>query len=230
MAIATGTAILGAAALTAGGAAFGAIQAGKAGRAQAGAAEEAARLQAEQFATTRADLAPWRTTGGGALTEYAAQLGLGGEAADFTTTPGYEFRLAEGQKAIERSKLAQGLGQSGATAKALLRYGEGLASQEYQNYMTRLGGLAGMGLGAAQATGQFGAQAAGAQGGFLTAAGAGRASGYLGAGSAVTEGLSGISGLLGYATNPYGTTTGYAAGNIPDEPPRVKPPAVYSYG
>lgn len=227
MVIATGTAILGAAALTAAGTAFSARQAGKAGRAHAEAGTEAARMQAEQFAQTRADLAPWREAGGGALQEYSAQLGLGGEAADFKTTPGYEFRLAEGQKAVERSKLAQGLGQSGAMVKATLRFGEGLASQEYQNYLSRLSGLAGMGLGAAGTTGAFGTEAARTGGGFLAGAGAARASGFLNVGGAVSEGLSGMAGLLGYGTS--GSTTGTATGNIPNYAARTKPPVPGSY-
>lgn len=58
--------------------------------------------------------------------------------AGFETSPGYQFRMEEGQKALERSRAAQGTLSSGATGKALTRYAQGVASDEYGNYMSRL--------------------------------------------------------------------------------------------
>jgi hypothetical protein len=86
--------------------------------------------------------------------------------------PGYAFRQSEAMKAIERSAAARGIGQTGGTLKALTRYGQDMASQEYQNAFNRslegfkanqssrqqrlgtLSGLANMGYGAAGASGQ----------------------------------------------------------------------------
>ena len=51
--------------------------------------------------------------------------------------PGYAFRLAEGQKAIERSTAARGGLQSGAALKAAAEYGQAMGSQEYQNAFAR---------------------------------------------------------------------------------------------
>ena len=51
--------------------------------------------------------------------------------------PGYAFRVAEGQKAIERSTAAKGGLQSGAALKAAARYGQEMGSQEYQNAYNR---------------------------------------------------------------------------------------------
>lgn len=51
--------------------------------------------------------------------------------------PGYAFRLAEGQKAIERSTAASRGLQSGAALKAAARYGQEMGSQEYQNAFNR---------------------------------------------------------------------------------------------
>lgn len=45
--------------------------------------------------------------------------------------PGYQFRLAEGQKALERSAAAKGILQTTGTLKNLAGYSQGLASQEY---------------------------------------------------------------------------------------------------
>ena len=51
--------------------------------------------------------------------------------------PGYAFRLAEGQKAIERSTAASRGLQSGAALKAAARYGQEMGSQEYGNAFNR---------------------------------------------------------------------------------------------
>lgn len=51
--------------------------------------------------------------------------------------PGYAFRLAEGQRAIERSTAARGGLQSGAALKAAAQYGQDMASQEYGNSFNR---------------------------------------------------------------------------------------------
>lgn len=56
---------------------------------------------------------------------------------DFVKDPGYEFRMAEGQKALERSAAARGGLQSGGTLKALGRYGQDYASNEYSNAYNR---------------------------------------------------------------------------------------------
>jgi hypothetical protein len=67
----------------------------------------------------------------------------GGLAAGFETDPGYQFRLAEGEKAIMQSSAARGGRMGGDTLKALQEHGQGLASQEYNNYAQRQIGLAG---------------------------------------------------------------------------------------
>ena len=99
--------------------------------------------------------------------KYARDFGM----QDFTQDPGYQFRLDEGQKAIERSAAARGGLQSGAALKAAARYGQDMGSQEYQNAFNRyqtnrtnqlnpLFGLMNTGIGAANNL----TNAAGAQG------------------------------------------------------------------
>lgn len=65
--------------------------------------------------------------------KYARDFGT----QDFQQDPGYAFRLAEGQKAIERSAAARGGLQSGSALKAAARFGQDLGSQEYQNAFNR---------------------------------------------------------------------------------------------
>ncbi len=75
---------------------------------------------------------------------------------DITQDPGYAFRLAQGQKAVEGSAAARGGALSGGALKALTQYGQGFASNEYQNafqrHQAQLNNLfqgAGLGLSAA---------------------------------------------------------------------------------
>ena len=58
-------------------------------------------------------------------------------AADFQTDPGYNFRISEGLKALDRQAAARGGMMSGAALKAAGRFGGDLASQEYGNAFNR---------------------------------------------------------------------------------------------
>lgn len=56
---------------------------------------------------------------------------------DFEADPGYQFRLAEGNKAVQASAAARGGLFSGKTGTDLQDYSQGLASQEYGNAYNR---------------------------------------------------------------------------------------------
>lgn len=101
----------------------------------------------------------------------------------FTADPGYAFRLAEGQKALERSAAARGGLISGSALKAATRYGQDMGSQEYTNAFNRyqterasqlqpLQSLAGVGQSATNqmgsAVGAYGTGASGAYGNLGT--------------------------------------------------------------
>lgn len=79
---------------------------------------------------------------------------------DFTTDPSYEFRFNEGQKAVNNSLAGRGSFLSGAALKAIQKYGQGAASQEYGAQFNRLSGLAGTGQTSVQNTNALGANAA----------------------------------------------------------------------
>lgn len=59
----------------------------------------------------------------------ASQYGF--TAPTLTDDPGYNFRLEQGRKALEKNLAAQGKYMSGAALQALTDYGQGMASQEY---------------------------------------------------------------------------------------------------
>ena len=62
---------------------------------------------------------------------------------EIANTNAYRFRFNEGQQALERSAAAKGMLRSGNTLAALANYGQGAASQEYGNEVSRLGALTG---------------------------------------------------------------------------------------
>ena len=198
------------AAAIAGGALVGAYATNKAAKTAAGATERAtetsANVQRELFERSAELQEPWRQAGIGALNKL---IPLASEYTPFTANqmyadPGYQFRLSEGLKAMERGAAARGGLQSGAALKAAQRYGQEYASGEYQNAFNRyqaeraarlspLQSLAGVGQTSAQA---LGGQASnlGANLGqtYMTGgigAGQARASGYLGGASALTGAL-----------------------------------------
>ena len=220
MAISTGAAILGAAAAGAAASIFG-------GKKQSDAAKKAAK---EQTKATQATIAaqeralerqiqlqePFREIGVNALAQYpaaAAYTPFG--MAQFQADPGYQFRMSEGLKALERSAAARGLLQSGGTLKDITRFGQDVASQEYQNAFQRyllerqqrLQPLEyQIGLGQAAASGQAANVGSTAQNvGQLT-----QALGNIGAQRAVTQGnimagtIGNIAGLASQAAGAYG--------------------------
>jgi len=106
--------------------------------AQVGAADQSARVQKEMYNQTRADLQPFRQVGEATLSQLASpDFQRDFTMSDFQKDPGYAFRMAEGQKAIERSAAARGGLNSGATLKSLARYSQGLASEEFNNAYNR---------------------------------------------------------------------------------------------
>jgi hypothetical protein len=192
-----------------GSAVIGSVASGKAAKTQAASADRAADLQYEQFLQTREDQMPWLEAGKKALNKLTplsmeyTPFGM----RQFQADPGYQFRMSEGMKALERGAAARGGLLSGGTLRATQRYGQDLASQEYQNAFNRyqaertarlqpLQSLAGVGQTTAQQLGQSGQTMAANVGQTMQAGAAARASGYVGQANALT-------GALGTGLNFY---------------------------
>jgi len=123
----------------------------RAADAQVASAAESARLQREMFDRQVQLQEPFRQGGITGQNRIMELLGIGGNASagdygrygrdfgmnDFEADPGYAFRLAEGNKALERSAAARGMVLSGSMFKGVQRYGQDMASQEYQNAFNR---------------------------------------------------------------------------------------------
>jgi hypothetical protein len=223
MGIGTGLAVAGIAgsAISSG---LGARAAGKAANAQSSAATQSAQLQKQaadealafqkqQYSDAQAREAPYQAAGTQALTKLSQMPGFQAPGSDFTTDPGYQFRLDQGQRAIERSAAARGTVANPATQKALERFNQDTASTEYGNVYNRrfgeynnslnqLQSLAGVGQTANSALNTTGANAADNSSGIVTTsaarqgqdfqnAAAANASGYVGGANAISGGITG---------------------------------------
>lgn len=110
--------------------------------AQNQAAQQASLAQLAMYEQNRQDAMPWQQLGTAAVNtlggRYASGEWAGGfNPSTFQTDPGYQFRLSEGQKALERSAAAKGGALSGAQLKGAARYGQDFASNEYTNVFNR---------------------------------------------------------------------------------------------
>lgn len=166
---------------------------------QADAAQRATEAQQAASEQMRSDLAPWRQTGETANNRIAALLGLNGQAADYTTDPSYQFRLAEGQKSVDNSAASRGSTLSGAALKALQKYGQGMASTEFQNTFNRLSTVSGQGQNAAAQQGAATINAGNSTASNIIGAGNAAAAGTVGTANAITGGIS--QGIQGYQQN-----------------------------
>ena len=116
------------------------------------AASQASDVQRDIFERQVELQAPFREAGLSGQNRLLELLGIGGDknvadfgkyataefgADKFQADPSYAFRMSEGMKALERSAAARGGLLSGATLKGIQRYGQDLASTEYQNAFNR---------------------------------------------------------------------------------------------
>jgi hypothetical protein len=139
---------------------------------------------------------------------FARQNATGGSAyGGFKATPGYDFRRQQGIDAIDASAAARGGLMSGRTLQDLTTFGDGIASQEYQNYMTRLAGMTDMGMGAAGMQATAGNNAAAGVGNALSAIGGAQAAGAIGKGNATAGMINNLAGTFGYMNKPGGGIT-----------------------
>ena len=184
-----------------GSAVIGAYSANKAAGVQSEAADKSGALQEKMYRENVARQQPFYQAGVNALPELvkaSRYTNFGPE--QFQADPGYGFRLAEGQKALERSAAARGGLISGGALKAATRYGQEMGSQEYTNAFNRyqaerqarlgpLQSLTGVGQTTANTIGGAGQTMAGNVGEAYMGGANARASGYAGMADAFTSGL-----------------------------------------
>jgi len=121
---------------------------------QADAAAYQAEVSRDIYEQQKEVAAPYVAAGEAGQNRLLEYLGIGGSTgaqgygqyatAEFTPEqflagqdPAYAFRMSEGLKALDRSAAARGGLLSGGTLKGIEQYGQGLASEEYQNAFNR---------------------------------------------------------------------------------------------
>lgn len=202
--------------------------ASKATKAQTQAAEQQRALEEQMFNRQVELQEPFRQLGLENLNRLSALYGEGGAYArapgmeEIQMDPGYAFRLAEGQKALERRLSAGGKMFSGGALKAGTQYGQEMASQEFQNAYNRameqrarvsnaLLGVGGYGPTAASQIGGAARNYAAGAGQAIGDIGAARASGYQAQGNILQNALNlGLQGYGQYRENqlqPYTVTS-----------------------
>jgi len=188
--------------------------ASKAADAQKEAANNAIALQQQQYQQTRSDLSPYRQIGQTASDQLTSRMGeltspIIMDQATLEKTPGYQFNLTQGQRAVTNSAAARGLGSSGAALKGAATFATGLADTTYQNQFAnaqlnqknaydRLKGLVDTGENAAAQTGVLGEKAAYNSGVATIGAGNAQAAADNKIGTSIANTTSGIGGYLAY--------------------------------
>jgi hypothetical protein len=115
---------------------------------QAKSASDALAFQKQEYADQQKNIAPYLQAGQGAVGKLSDLVKNGGlpswnqqfQAPNNVTEqndPGFQFRLQQGEQALQRSAAAKGGLLSGGTAKALTDYGQQAASNEYGNVYNR---------------------------------------------------------------------------------------------
>lgn len=217
---------------------IGAAASSHAANTQSAAEQNAANIMHQQYLQTRSDLLPYNTAGQAANQQISGMgnFNFAPTQAQIENTPGYQFNLTQGLKAVQNSAAARGLGVSGAAQKGAAQYAQGLAGNQYQNlfsnalqtYGTNLGrlqGQANLGENAAAQTGAFGTQTAANIGQTAVGSANAQAAGTVGVANALSGGITGLgnayltSQLFG-ANGMYGggAFTGWGATNPLDNP------------
>jgi len=223
MAVGTGTAIAIGAGAGLLGAKMTADASKSAARTQADSANRAMAQEAEMYAQSREDLAPYRETGYTALRDIermkpflTAQFGP--EQFGQYLDPSMAFRQRLGTQATERLANVGGGAISGNTLRSLTDYGQNLASTEYGNAFNRfqtergniyntLANIAGMGQQAVNTGVNAGQSFAGQQTGLITGQAAALGAGNVGAANAYSGALGNVGNLtfLSSLMRPPGT-------------------------
>jgi len=133
-----------------------------------------------------------------------------GDYSGFMNSPDYQFALDQGGRAVDRSAAARGNLNSGNTLLAQQRFGQGLATQNLNNYRNSLFQQLGVGQQAANQNTNATTGIAGNISNMAIGAGDSRASGITAQGNALTNGIDQLGHLFGnyFGQNP-GTNVNY---------------------
>lgn len=174
---------------------------------QADAVKQAMAQQQSIYNQQRTDQAPWLAAGQNALGGIQSLMS---DPSSISQSPAYQFRMQQGQQALERSAAARGGLAGGGFMKGLDRYSQGLASDEYGNQFGRLAQLAGMGQSSAQNLGGIGSNFANSMSSLYGAQGNAQAAGTMAVGNGIAGAVRSVGNLA-----TLGMGGGFSALGIP---------------
>src|SRR5271169_2703990 len=123
----------GTAALTGAGSALGAsASSGQISQGQLAAAQGANQQLAQTGQQVTQNVQPWLQAGQQSLAQYQNLLSGGAPNFNVANLPGYQFEQQQGQQAIQNSAASRGQALSGNTDQALMQFGQGMASTQFQ--------------------------------------------------------------------------------------------------
>lgn len=122
---------------------------------------------------------------------------------EYQQDPGYQFRMDESMRVLERGAAARGGLLSGGYGRSAIRYAQEYASNEYQNIFERISRIAGYGSSSAAQGAQTIVNTGANVGSALIKAGEARGSGYIAQGNANSNMIGQLGQLGGYAAQWY---------------------------
>lgn len=129
---------------------------------QSRATDDAERRMLEAQGRATEAMQPYSQMGLQAQGQLMGNLQSGFDPSQLANDPGYQYRVQQGQQALDRSLAASGMSQSGAALKATQELGQGLAAQQYNDAYNQwlaqnqqLAGVGQMGMGAAGSLGNL---------------------------------------------------------------------------
>jgi hypothetical protein len=217
--IGTGAALIGAALIGGGASIYGA---NKASKQQEKAGNQALAFQQQVYGENKNNLAPWMESGKGANNLLESFYGLNGTGpalgdsalARFKESPDYKFALSEGMAGLENSAAAKGGLLGGNQIRRTVEFGQGLASNNLQNYLTRISGMSQQGLSAAGALAGNGATMSGQIGGTMGNIGQAQASGTVGMANGVNSAMNNLLMYNQLGKSSYGNGSSFAPSTV----------------
>lgn len=145
---------------------------------------------------SRRDLTPF-TSGGTAASSIDGSAAAKAAFDQYRNSTGYDFRVNQGLNAVNSGYAGRGSIKSGAAMKAVNDYGQGMASQEFGNYLNALGNQQSLGMSAGSALAGVGQNYANSLGNIYTQNGANQANAALVKANALGSGINGLANLGG---------------------------------
>ena len=171
---------------------------------------------------------PFYDVGVAANKGLSTQAPLNPNNFNYQADPGYAFRLAEGNKALNASAAARGGLISGNALRAATNYGQAAGSQEYQNAYNRYTQAYGVNTANQQFLANQGQASANQTANAIGQFGNASAANTIGAGNALAAGQVGSANAYTGALNTG--ISAYQTGQIINRLPQYNQPTTYGYG